>query len=656
MALESSFSVQTSLLGKRSRQLDQDIEQLQTPGPSPNPKRAKATTTPVLDDDGNKENVPPLSVTPVNTSPPSSRAIRALRRSTTLERFVTPPPARATIKRNASFSTSFANMTLATPPATPLTLLPFHARVRALLRATCNNNVSMPARDTERDIILKFIRGFLSHSETDALHSLYISGSPGCGKTALMSSILDSLQLDGTRIINVNCMALTNFESLWDRLIDEFDGVLQKKRKSGITKGNSREVIESLLSGMTSQCILVLDEMDHLASNPQSISSFFNLAKSDKLCVIGIANTHTLTSSLSASSDGFRTLHFSPYTSAQLLQIMQSRLSTLTTPDQLNSDSGADINRFFPLPTLTLLAKKVAGLTGDVRTLFEALRGAIDLAVTSSATTQVDDDEIFFAKASPVCSVTPAHVLAALKTVTQAQASRQTSTQSLSTPARTTSNSGIVQKVASLGLQARLVLLSVLITVKRIETGLSIDLSTSRTSSNLSHRNASKSLATDKTVVVDSPHLYAFYSYILRRGGDASISTPVSRTEFSDLLGMLEGVGLVALGSFQSSPKKRVCLGRSMSSGKSGNTFLRSRSTLTEEVRLAPGIWVDEVLRGLGVACSKNTTASQDIKEEELNAIWLKEDAVIRKELKAVENKRNVHEGNQMFVDASLDN
>ncbi|KAJ3795165.1 P-loop containing nucleoside triphosphate hydrolase protein [Lentinula aff. detonsa] len=646
--------MQTSLLGKRSRQLDQDIEQLQTPGPSPNPKRAKATTTPVLDDDGNKENVPPLNATPVNTSPPSSRAIRALRRSTTLERFVTPPPARASIKRNASFSTSFANMTLATPPATPLTLLPFHARVRALLRATCNNNASMPARDTERDIISKFIHDFLSHSETGGLHSLYISGSPGCGKTALMSSILDSLQLDGTRIINVNCMALTNFDSLWDRLSDEFDGVLQKKRKSGITKGNSREVIESLLCGMTSRCIVVLDEMDHLAFNPQSISSFLNLAKSDKLCVIGIANTHTLTPSL--SSEGFRTLHFSPYTSAQLLQIIQSRLSTLTTPDQLNSESGADINRFFPLPTLTLLAKKVAGLTGDVRTLFEALRGAIDLAVTSSATTQVDDDENFFAKASPVCSVTPAHVLAALKTVTQAQASRQTSTQSLSASARTTSNSGIIQKVDSLGLQARLVLLSVLITVKRIEAGLSIELSTSRTSSNLSHSNASRSLATEKTVVVDSPHLYAFYSDILRRGGDASISTPVSRTEFSDLLGMLEGVGLVVLGSFQSSPNKRVCLGRSMSFGKSGNTFLRSRSTSTEEVRLAPGIWVDEVLRGLGVACSKNNTASQDIKEEELNAIWLKEDAVIHKELKAVENKRNVHEGNQMFVDASLDN
>ncbi|KAJ3732143.1 P-loop containing nucleoside triphosphate hydrolase protein [Lentinula guzmanii] len=646
--------MQTSLLGKRSRQLDQDIEQLQTPGPSPNPKRAKATTTPVLDDDGNKENVPPLNATPVNTSPPSSRAIRALRRSTTLERFVTPPPARASIKRNASFSTSFANMTLATPPATPLTLLPFHARVRALLRATCNNNVSMPARDTERDIISKFIHDFLSHSETGRLHSLYISGSPGCGKTALMSSILDSLQLDGTRIINVNCMALTNFDSLWDRLIDEFDGVLQKKRKSGITKGNSREVIESLLCGMTSRCIVVLDEMDHLAFNPQSISSFLNLAKSDKLCVIGIANTHTSTPSL--SSEGFQTLHFSPYTSAQLLQIIQSRLSALTTPDPLNSETGADINQFFPLPTLTLLAKKVAGLTGDVRTLFEALRGAIDLAVTSSATTQVDDDENFFAKASPVCSVTPAHVLAALNTVTQAQASRQTSMQSLSAPARTTSNSGIVQKVDSLGLQARLVLLSVLITVKRIEAGLSIELSTSRTSSNLSHSNASRSLATDKTVVVDSPHLYAFYSDILRRGGDASLSTPVSRTEFSDLLGMLEGVGLVVLGSFRSAPNKRVCLGRSMSFGQSGNTFSRSRSTSTEEVRLAPGIWVDEVLRGLGVACSKNNTASQDIKEEELNAIWLKEDAVIHKELKAVENKRNVHEGNQMFVDASLDN
>ncbi|KAJ4480029.1 P-loop containing nucleoside triphosphate hydrolase protein [Lentinula aciculospora] len=660
--MESSSSTHTSLLGKRSRQPDQNVEQLQTPGPTPNPKRAKVTT-PVLDGDGNKENIPPLSLTPINNASASpsmsNRAVRALRRSTTSESFVT-PPARTAIKRNASFSTSFAHLTLATPPATPLTLLPLHVRVRALLRATSDNNFSMPARDNEREIITRFITNFLSHSVRDTFHSFYISGSPGCGKTALMNTILKNLESDGIRIINVNCVALTSVDALWNRLVDEFDGVFQKKRKSGMKKGNGREAVESLLRGMTIRCILVLDEMDHIASDPQSISSLLNLTRSDKLCVIGIANTHTLTSSPSNTPDDIQTLHFSPYTSMQLLQILQSRLGTLTSSAQPSSESATDANisQFLPLPALTLLTKKIAALTGDVRTLFEVLRGAIDLAVTSSVTAKIDDEN-FFAKPSPVYSITPAHILAAMKTVFQSRVSQTSGQSTFMASAPTTSNSGIVQKITCLGLQARLVLLSILVAVKRIEAGLTIDFSSGRISSaasNVSRQSSSSSSVADRNIVVDGSHLHAYYSHILRRGAEGNISTPVSRTEFSDLLGMLEGVGLVALGSSQMSPKKKKqCFGKSVSFRKTGASP-RHSGTLTEEVRLAPGIWVDEVLRGLGVSCLSNANASRDVKEEELNAIWMKEDAVIRKELKVIENRRNSDsDGHHLFVDASLD-
>ncbi|KAJ3972826.1 P-loop containing nucleoside triphosphate hydrolase protein [Lentinula raphanica] len=657
----SPASNHTSFLGKRSRQSEPDSEQLQTPGPTPNAKRAKATTTtPILDSNGNKENVPPLNVTPVNSSsisPPSSRAIRALRRSATVERFHTPAPARASIKRNASFSTSFASLSLTTPPATPLTLLPIHARVRALLRATTDSNVSMPARDNEREFISKLLRGFLNSSGDDASHNLYVSGSPGCGKTALMNSILNTLELDKTRVIKVNCMVLTNLDELWDRLICEFDGVVQKKRKSGTTSANGREAVESLLSGMSTRCILVLDEMDHVASNPQSLSSISNLAKFNKLCVIGIANTHTLMNSPPISSGHFQTLHFSPYTSAQLLQILQSRLSTLTSPTPPRTEAIKAINEFLPRPTLTLLAQKIAGLTGDVRTLFEVLRRAIDLAVTSSVSMNADDDESFFAKAGPVFSVSPSNVLAALKTGPQAQAKSHSSAQSQSAPARTISNSGIVQKVAGLGFQAQLVLLAVLAASKRLEVGLTIDVLSSRTPSALSRRSTLKSLSNDKRIVMNEMNLYAFYSQILRRdGGDVGISTPVSRIEFSDLLGMLEGVGLVVLGHLDTSPKKkRVCLGRSVSFSKSSDASARSGGTKAEKVGLAPGVWADELLRGLGITGSTNARPSQGIKEEELSTIWMREDAVVRKELKNVENKRDAHGENQMFVDASMD-
>ncbi|KIK62464.1 hypothetical protein GYMLUDRAFT_96074 [Collybiopsis luxurians FD-317 M1] len=667
----------STTLGKRSRETDSASDQLRTPEATPNQKRPKVTPT-VLDGDSNKENIPPLKFTPVNgthASPPmSARAARALRRSTTSESIVTPPRARV-LKRTASFSTSFSNLVIATPPPTPLNLLPFHARVRALFRSNCNSTVSLPSRENEREIITTFLESFINQSDSDSFQSLYISGSPGCGKTALIHSILASLtdQLDKTKIVNLNCMALNNLDALWDRLVDEFDGLLLKKRKAGTGKGKGREMVESMLSETTGRCILVLDEMDHIASNPQSISSLLNLAKSDRLCVIGIANTHTLTSSPASSLIDIRTLHFSPYTSAQLLQILQSRLALLTpsAPGGSQTAPDATMKKLLPLSTLILLTKKIATLTGDVRTLFEVLRAAIDLAVASasaSSTATVDDDS-FFAEAGSIGSVTTGHILEALKTIVSSKSNQTSASASTSSPSSalpsTTSNSAIISKTAALGLQARLVLLAVLIAAKRVEAGLSVDASSSRNSSPSNNNNSNglkNPFESSSSATVVGAHLYAFYSHILRRGGDVSISTPASRNEFADLLGMLEGTGLIVLSSsslsLTSPRKKRVCFGRSSSfkSGSSSSSFSAPGFGLSEEIRLAPGVWADEVLRGLGVRIGGDAQSQvKDVRGEELNALWIRENAAIRKELKTLETKRNKQDTSRVFADAFSD-
>lgn len=70
-----------------------------------------------------------------------------------------------------------------------------------------------------------------------------------------MHSIIDSLsnELGDTKVINVNCMALSNIDALWDRLIDEFEGVLQRKR---IKKGRGRDFVESMLDGMSARWLV----------------------------------------------------------------------------------------------------------------------------------------------------------------------------------------------------------------------------------------------------------------------------------------------------------------------------------------------------------------------------------------------------------------
>ena len=85
-----------SVLGKRSHQTahvdardvphacdGENIGSLPTPDSTPNPKRAKTTST-LLDGDHNKENIPPFVLEAVNASTTTSRFTRSLRRTSTV--------------------------------------------------------------------------------------------------------------------------------------------------------------------------------------------------------------------------------------------------------------------------------------------------------------------------------------------------------------------------------------------------------------------------------------------------------------------------------------------------------------------------------------------------------------------------------------------
>ncbi|KAK0446427.1 P-loop containing nucleoside triphosphate hydrolase protein [Desarmillaria tabescens] len=619
--MQTPRSTRSSTLGKRTH-----CSELPSPDPTPSYKRPKTTVT-VLDGDDNKENIPPYRVRAVNAdapSPISTRATRALRRTTT-EVEVTPPRRRAQRRASASSlisspstpATPVSPSMITTPPPTPTRPLPFHVRARALLRATCDDAVDMPARHDERAIIRDFITGFMADSPLDSAdHSscLYISGAPGTGKTALVNSILHSLDND-IEVITINCMALSSIEALWERLHEKFEGA---KKSSSRTKKATRgkDAVEALINSLPTKCLLVLDELDHITTTTHSLTTLFSLPTSNPsvIRVIGIANTHTLTSSASFGSS-VQTLHFAPYTPTQLLQIIEARLAPLRN-DKVDAEQAKAL---LPAPALTLLTKKVAAMTGDVRSLFEVLRGTIDAAVTSC-------------KGDRCPAITPAHVLTALK-------SHGPSNKKPLAPSSTPSNQGsndneIISNVKSLGLQARIVLLLILLSSKRIEAGLPL-VSTA----------AAKSPS--KSTGVETSHLFIFYSAALQRG-DSDVFTPVSRSEFMDLIGMLDGVGLVSATSTIGSPR-----------GKGGKRSLTrtSSGTITGDVQIASGIRPDEVLRGLGVK-SADAEVSDDVMEEEVSAMWHRETARLNKEIKEVQNAaaKSQERRNPHFADAMEDN
>jgi cell division control protein 6 len=81
---------------------------------------------------------------------------------------------------------------------------------------------------------------------------LYISGSPGCGKTALVNSILATFRVEllenNIKVVFVNCMALNGLEAVWERLIEELGS---PRKRSGKTRNS--DIVEKLFAGQTSK-------------------------------------------------------------------------------------------------------------------------------------------------------------------------------------------------------------------------------------------------------------------------------------------------------------------------------------------------------------------------------------------------------------------
>ncbi|KAF8844751.1 hypothetical protein BDN67DRAFT_962706 [Paxillus ammoniavirescens] len=639
-------SSQNTVLGKRAHhaeaqaasasEVSASSQPLLTPEITPKTKRAR-TSFPILDGDSNKENVPPFRTeSSVDAAPQSPSSARSLRRTST--EIASPPCHRASARRHASVSnvqglpktpaSSMSALVLSTPPPTPpVALLPIYARARALLRATCNSNSPIAGRTAERDTIANFIASTRERNCCDdsLKSSLFISGTPGTGKTALVNSVLAGIgYCDDLDVITINCVAVHNVDALWERLCEHIESVRSVKSTRN-SKAKGKQLLNQLLTSSERRCLVVLDELDHIANSGHALSAVFSLARkySPALRIIGIANTHTLTASASIPSDetaDVLTLHFGAYTSSQLLQVLQARLSPLYEADD-SPESQEKVKNFLPIGPLTLLSKKVASQTGDVRMLFEVLRGAIDLAVSSS-TTALEENPL----AAPVPAITPNYILSALKAYLPSTSTARCNS-SAAACASSFGNSEVVIKIRNLGLQPRLVLLVIVLASRRMEAALSL----SSTSHSPTKTPTKRTSSSSKLGVLELAQLHTYYATILDRS-ENGIFTPVSRSEFSDLISVLETLGLVSSSMSSSSiasPSKsgRRGFGRSPSFGALGKG-----SVAAQDIKIDSSIRVDEVLRGLGLGIPTENT---DPRAEEVRAIWIKENRRISRDVKA---------------------
>lgn len=278
-------------------------------------------------------------------------------------------------------------------------------------------------RQEECEQIIQHLTSALSTEQPQAV-SLYISGTPGTGKTFTVSHALKrlrttshsqppsplspsstqlsdneesclasdddtkdglcmadltsehSMQLSSANTsfedVWVNCVNLQNPKDLYTLLCTRFD----------VTPGsNPREAIRAFAARPGPSIVLILDEVDFLTSRDQMILySIYELPRmsSSRISVVGIANSIDLPVRLlpwlRANGCMPTIIPFSPYDSKALQEIVQQRVCT---------ENGALSNI-----AISLAAKKVAAGSGDARLMLDVCREA-QACVSQSKTSAV---------------------------------------------------------------------------------------------------------------------------------------------------------------------------------------------------------------------------------------------------------------------------
>lgn len=139
-----------------------------------------------------------------------------------------------------------------------------YCRAKMLLR--CNGasalsnseaSVAIAAREAERATIEQFVLGggFLdsttANEDDQAISTLYISGQPGTGKTALVTDVLRKLaeqdSASSLTSIYVNCTGLSDVKAVWDRVWEEVVQSSGGSVGSKLKPGEAKKHFESAL-------------------------------------------------------------------------------------------------------------------------------------------------------------------------------------------------------------------------------------------------------------------------------------------------------------------------------------------------------------------------------------------------------------------------
>jgi origin recognition complex subunit 1 len=245
---------------------------------------------------------------------------------------------------------------------------------------------SLPCRSNEFTKVYTHLHSAITDGSGACI---YISGTPGTGKTATVREVVTSLhqavvddELDDFNFVEINGMKVTephqSYSLLWEAL-----------KGDRVSPAHALNLLEHEFSHPSPRripCVVLMDELDQLVTKNQSVMyNFFNwpALRHSRLIVLAVANTmdlpeRTLSNKIS-SRLGLTRITFSGYTHNQLMEIITSRLEGV--PDHIVD---ADAIQF--------ASRKVAAVSGDARRALDICRRAVEIAEQAQEQKEANED------------------------------------------------------------------------------------------------------------------------------------------------------------------------------------------------------------------------------------------------------------------------
>lgn len=282
-------------------------------------------------------------------------------------KFLTPTHKRIVIKKPLEFTPLGTRILSPSALSSPFQLARTQLHVSSV-------PATLPCREEEFSTVYSHLEAAITEGTGSCI---YISGTPGTGKTATVREVVAQLnasvqqeELDDFIFVEINGMKVTDphqsYSLLWEAL-----------RGDRVSPAHALEMLEREFTTPSPRrvpCVVLMDELDQLVTKNQNVMyNFFNWPnlRHSRLIVLAVANTmdlpeRTLSNKIS-SRLGLTRITFPGYTHDQLISIIQSRLQNVPG-DIVHPDA------------VQFASRKVAAVSGDARRALDMCRRAVEIA------------------------------------------------------------------------------------------------------------------------------------------------------------------------------------------------------------------------------------------------------------------------------------